>query len=281
MDSGPADGAQTRPGPLRQVPVLLTRCRRSPGNRLALARASPRNPCVRAGRARDERRVRPGGRGRGGRAGSGRRGGLYGRGEGRRRGEGWPPALAPSAAGRREGSAGRSAVGKRSKGQQRQAGAKVAIRRSAPPAGRVRVGVLGRTLPRLLPAAFWRASPLPVPAGPPTSGWTRAGPWGPNAEETGQWLSAGLGARTWRAEVRTPRPQAFLSPGRRIFRVPVLHPHGRGTPPRREQRIHGAREGLGIVRSAATQVCGVLALAVACGGGGGWGDESSNPRTRD
>ena len=45
----------------------------------------------------------------------------------------------------------------------------------------------------------------------------------------------------------TPRPDAFLSPERRIFRVPVLRPHGRETPQRREQRIHGAGEGLGIV----------------------------------
>lgn len=77
----------------------------------------------------------------------------------------------------------------------------------------------------------------------------------------------------------TPRPDAFLSPERRIFRVPVLRPHGRETPQRREQKDPRGRGRAGHRRSEATQVCGVRALAVACGGGGGWGDESGNPRT--
>lgn len=53
--------------------------------------------------------------------------------------------------------------GARSAGRRDPAGAKVAARRSAPPAGRVGVGDPGLAPPSLLPAAFWRVSPLQSP----------------------------------------------------------------------------------------------------------------------
>lgn len=105
------------------------------------------------------------------RGGSGPRGGeagwavdpprrlIWARG-GEARGEG---AAAGVSAFRAAGGAGRQrgplSLGGRSAGRRGQARAEVVARRSAPTAGGVRVGVPGRALPRLLPAAFWRVSP--------------------------------------------------------------------------------------------------------------------------
>lgn len=79
---------------------------------------------------------------------------------GEARGEG---AAASVSAFRAAGGAGRQrgplSLGGRSAGRRGQARAEVVARRSAPTAGGVRVGVPGRALPRLLPAAFWRVSP--------------------------------------------------------------------------------------------------------------------------
>ena len=77
-------------------------------------------------------------------------------------------------------------------------------------------------------------------------------------------------------------------PARRLPVPGTPHLPGPGPPPprARDPSAPGAedprgRGRAGHRRSAATQVCGVRALAVACSGGGGWGDESGNPRTRD
>lgn len=229
LGSGPQAEPRRAQVPSLQVPALLTWCRLSSGN--PGPGASPRNPFVGARRARAVRRVRLGGGGWGSRAGAG----YMGAG-----GEAPRGGVAAGVSAFRGGPAGRQrgplSLGGRSAGRRDRlgsAGAKVAAQGSAPPAGRVRVRVPGRAPPRLLPAAFWRASPpgprrgrLPETGRRPDAGALLLCP-----RPLGRLRGTSKGAREpgSGAEMRRPRAHSFLSLPQRIFRVSLLRPHRRRT----------------------------------------------------
>lgn len=147
--------------------------------------------------------------------------------------------------GRRSGKAARAAQPWReARGAAGPGRAEAVARRSAPTAGGVRVGVSGRALPRLLPAAFWRVSPLRSRDAGLDAGLAGPSCWRDGAAMRGRPRGAAKGAGAGPGSRDTdPRPDAFLSPRRRVLpdrgSVPFV-PTGAGPLRVRGAWIHGA-----------------------------------------